>query len=320
MKRYSISIDLGGTNIKAAVIKDGYRILKKISVPTENYGTRDHLITGLSQLSLGLAKEAGVKKKDLAGIGIGAPGLIDSGKGIIHYLVNIRGFKNVPLKRLIEKKTGLPTFLDNDVNVMTLGELYYGAGKGAGNMVCITLGTGVGGGIVIDGKLYRGSSLSAGEIGHVPLNEKGPRCNCGGWGCMEKFVGNKYIKQLTIKKLRAGEKSVITKLTGGCLNKITPEVISAAAEKNDRLAISIWKEIGGHLGVALSGVINFLNPEKIVIGGGVAEAGKFLFDSIRKTVEERAMHIPAACVKIVKAKLGQDAGLIGAAVLVRLGK
>ncbi|MCM8782588.1 MAG: ROK family protein, partial [Candidatus Omnitrophica bacterium] len=240
--------------------------------------------------------------------------------GIIHHLVNIKGFKKVPLKKLIEARTGIPTFLDNDVNVMTLGELYYGAGKGAKNLLCITLGTGVGGGIVIEGQLYRGSSLSAGEIGHMPLNERGPRCNCGGFGCMEKFVGNKYIVAKTIKEIKKGKKSIIKKMVKGHLKRITPELISLAAKKQDKLAKAIWEEIGSHLGVTLAGVINLLDPERIIIGGGVAEAGNILFEAIRKTVRERAMRVPAKGVKIVKAKLGQDAGLIGAAVLVRLSR
>lgn len=320
MKRYAVSIDLGGTNIKLAIVKDCKKIINKISVPTKNYKDKQHLIEGLSQLALKLIKESGFARSQILGIGIGAPGLIDSDRGIIHRLVNIRGLKGVPLRALIQQKTGLQTFLENDVNVMTLGELYYGAGKGAKNMLCITLGTGVGGGIVIGGNLYRGSTLSAGEIGHMPLNESGPRCNCGGRGCMEKFVGNQYIINTTAKKIKEGGKSIIEKMVKGDLKRITPEIVSSAAKKGDSLAIKIWEEVGYHLGVTLAGVINLLNPEKIVIGGGVADAGKFLFDAIRKTVNERAMDVPSAGAKIVKAKLGQDAGLIGAAVLVRLGR
>ncbi|NQU73468.1 MAG: ROK family protein [Candidatus Omnitrophica bacterium] len=320
MRKYVIAIDLGGTNIKIAVVKDGRKIVNKIILPTDLYKNKGALINGLSQLSLEIIKYSKIKKRDILGIGIGTPGLIDSRRGIIHRLVNIKGFKDVPLKRLMEKKTGIQTFLDNDVNIMTLGELHYGAGRGAKNMVCITLGTGVGGGIVIDGRLYRGSCLSAGEIGHMPLNEHGPRCNCGGFGCMEKFVGNKYIIGAAVTKIKKGKKSIIKKMVGGDLRKITPEIISRAAGNRDRLAVSIWEDVGSHLGVTLAGVINLLNPEKIVIGGGVSGAGRLLFETIRKTVKERAMKMPAKYAKIVKAKLGPDAGLIGAAVLVRLGK
>lgn len=320
MKKYIVAVDLGGTNIKAAVIRDGKKIIDKIMVSTKAYKNRDALINGIAQLCRKLIEKNAIKKGEILGIGIGLPGLIDSKRGIVHHLVNIEGFKNVPLKKLIEKKTDIRTFLDNDVNVMTLGELHYGAGQGAKNMLCITLGTGVGGGIIINGSLYRGSSLSAGEIGHMPLNEIGPKCGCGGFGCMEKFVGNKYIVETAAKKIRAGKKTLIKKLVKGNLKRLTPEIISRAAKRNDALAKAIWKEVGAHLGVTLAGVINLINPERIVIGGGVSEAGKFLFESIKRTVKERAMRVPANCAKIVKAKLGQDAGLIGAAVLVRLGK
>lgn len=332
MKKYIIAVDLGGTNIKAAIVsqqsivnsqqsKDQkIKILKKISVATKSYKSKGALIEGLSRLSLELIQSLNIKKGAVAGIGIGAPGLIDSEKGIIRQLVNIKGFREVPLKKLMEKKTGLSVFLDNDVNVMTLGELYHGAGKGARNMLCLTLGTGVGGGVVIDGDLYRGSGLAAGEVGHMPLNETGPACACGGFGCMEKAVGNRYIVSAALKKIRAGRGSVITKLAGGKLDKITPEIIHAAAKKGDAAAISVWRETGAHLGVTLAGVINLLNPDRIVIGGGVAEAGRFLFDAVKKTIRQRAMKIPARQAKVVKARLGKDAGLIGAAVLVRLGK
>ena len=318
MKKYVVGIDLGGTNIKVGIIENGARILNKISAPTGNYKNKKALIDGLAMICLRLVDSSGLNKDDISGIGIGAPGLIDSSRGVIHELVNIKGFKEVPLKRLIEDRTDIPTFLDNDVNVMTLGELYHGAGRGAVNMLCVTLGTGVGGGVVINGKLYRGSSLSAGEIGHMPLNEKGPACGCGGSGCMEKSVGNNYIIRVARESIQAGNKSLITKLVSNNLGKITPEIISAAAKKGDRLAISLWREIGAHLGVTLAGAVNLLNPDMIVIGGGVADAGRVLFDSIRRTVRQRAMKVPARRAKIVKAKLGQDAGLIGAAVLVEL--
>ncbi|MEI8175576.1 MAG: ROK family protein [Candidatus Omnitrophota bacterium] len=319
MKRYTAVIDLGGTNIKAALIRDERHIILRKNYETARYGTRGLLIDGLAGIILGIIREAKISKQDVNGVGIGAPGVIDSRRGIIHDLVNIEGFKDVPLKKLIEKKTGLPVFLDNDVNVMTLGELYHGAGRAAKDMLCITLGTGVGGGIVIDGKLYRGSSLSAGEIGHMPLNEEGHPCNCGGSACLERSIGNKHIIALALRKIHAKKRSLILRLAGGDPRKITPQVIHAAAQAGDKDAIAVWEETGRHLGVTLAGVVNLLNPGIIVIGGGVSQAGRFLFDPLRETIRKRAMRMPANHVKIVRAKLGQDAGLIGAAVLVRLG-
>lgn len=320
MRRYAVVIDLGGTNIKMAVLKLPVEIIANMVLPTRTFKSKDKAIRTLVSAISDMLSQTGIVKKDVLGIGIGAPGLIDSKKGIIHYLVNIKGWKEVPLKAILQREVGLSTYLDNDVNVMTLGEYYHGAGIGAKNIVCLTLGTGVGGGLIIDGRLYRGSSMSAGEIGHIPISENGPFCNCGGLGCLERYVGNAAIVEYIKDEIKSGNKTLVLSLCNGNLNKITPRMITEAARQGDRTAILIWQKVGTYLGIALSGVINLLNPEKIIIGGGVAEAGKYLFVPIRQTIRQRAMRIPGACVKVVRARLRQTAGLIGAGVLVRINK
>ncbi|MCM8795950.1 MAG: ROK family protein, partial [Candidatus Omnitrophica bacterium] len=195
-----------------------------------------------------------------------------------------------------------PIFLDNDVNLMALAEQRLGAAKGFRNVVCLTLGTGVGGGLVINKAIYRGSTFAAGEIGHLPLNEKGPRCSCGGRGCLEAYIGNTRI----IQKARRLFK-----------RRVFPEELSYLAKKKNKKAIRLWNEMGEHLGIALCGVINLLNPDAIVIGGGLAGAGKVLFDKVKKTIFKRAMSVQARYVRVMPAKLGSDAGLIGAAILVK---
>lgn len=298
---YYIGVDLGGTYTKIGLVDKKGKIIAKRTLKTMNY-KRSSLIDKIVDSIDKLLIEKKLKRRNISGIGMGLPGLIDSRRGVVRYLVNIPGWRNVYLKRLLEARLNIKTYIDNDVNLMTLGELYYGAGKNAGNLICITLGTGVGGGIVIDGKLYRGTDLVAGEIGHIPINEKGPRCNCGGIACIESYIGNRYL----IKKLKKKNK------------KFTFELVDKAARMGDRFAIRFWKEVGTKLGIALTGVINFLNPEKIVIGGGIANAGRFLFDPLKETVKKRAMKIQGKSVKIVKAKLGGDAGIIGAAILVKI--
>ena len=317
MKKYVVGVDIGGTNVKVAILDLKGRIYRKKVFSTKEFSKKNELINELTRNIKAAIYENRLKAKDILGIGIGVPGLIDSRQGIIHYLVNIKGFIKVPLKQIIENKLNIPTFLDNDVNVMCLGELHYGNAKGAKNVVCITLGTGVGGGIVIEGKLYRGASLSAGEVGHVTINENGPHCNCGNRGCMESYVGNVAITKDAIRRIKKNKKTLIYKLVGGKLSEVTPKVISRAAGKGDRLAKHILKDTGMRIGVGLSTIINILNPEKIMIGGGVAEAGSILFDAIRKSVNSRAMKVPAKAVKIIKAKLGKDAGIIGAVALVK---
>lgn len=314
--QYLIGVDIGGTNIKLALVDKKARLRGKRTFSTTSFKDKRALIDGIVSQTEKLVSGSGLKKRDIIGVGIGAPGAVDIRTGTVHYLVNIPNWREVPLGNILKKRLGLPVFVDNDVNVMALGEVYFGAGLGAVNMLCITLGTGVGGGLILGGKLYRGSSYAAGEFGHVPINIYGPKCKCGSWACVEAYTGNSYIVKDVISKIKKGQKTLITKLVRGNLSKITPEIISEADRKGDRFAKKVWIDVGEKIGIGLAGVVNLLNVEKIVIGGGVAEAGKILFDSIKKTINERAMKLPAKTVKVVKAKLGYDAGLIGAATLV----
>lgn len=313
--KYYIGIDIGATNIKIGLLDTDFKIFKKKKLSTAEFQNKEAVIEALVKTVFLFQKEAKCKIKAM---GIGAPGLIDPEKGIIHYLVNISGWKDVPLRKILERRLKMPVFVDNDVNVMALAELYRGRAKGKKNVVCLTLGTGVGGGLILEGRLYRGSTFSAGEIGHIPLNENGPGCNCGGKACLERYVGNRYIIEEVLEKLKkAPLPTIIPDLVKDDLSKVNPEILSMAVRKGDLLAKEAWQGVGRHIGNCLAGIVNLLNPEMIIIGGGIAGAGEILFDTIRKTVKERAMPVPAQAVKIVPAKLKEDAGLIGAAVLVK---
>ncbi len=316
--KYVIGVDLGGTNLKVALLDLKGNIREKVSVLTKE--GKQAVLRQIIDTVEGLREKSGVKKSAILGLGMGTPGLVDSTRGIVRGFTNVKGWRNVALKEYIEKNMELPAYIDNDVNLMALGELLCGSGRGMKNMVCLTLGTGVGGGIIIQGELYRGSTMSAGEIGHIPVNVDGLPCGCGSYGCLERYVGNASIVDKAVKAIEGGRRSLIKKLSGGDLTTITPRTISRAARQGDRLAKEIWEETGRYIGIALSGVVNLLNPEMIVIGGGVARAGQILFEPIRRTVKERALRIPAAKVKIVPAKLGEDAGLIGAGMLVKVAR
>ena len=318
-KRYSIGIDLGGTNLRAALINSAWEAQERISLSTS--GIREKVLKQVGEVTLKLIylcrarhgrQEAG---KDILGVGIGSPGNIDVREGIIYDAPNIKGWDDVPLKSYVEEKTSLPTFIDNDANMMALAESRLGAGRGASNIICLTLGTGVGGALIINGKLYHGAALTAGEIGHIPVNMNGPLCNCGGRGCLERYVGNRFIVERAKEQIEGGQKSLITELVEGDLGKVTPELISQAALEGDKLSVEVWNEVGRYIGVALSGLVNLLNPEVIIIGGGVAKADSLVFDPIRQTIKERAMRMPAKMVRVVPAKLGKDAGMIGAGIL-----
>lgn len=301
--KYIIGIDLGATNIKIGLVDSKGRITIRRILSTNSFAGREKILNALIKNIYNILQIKKLKPKDILGIGIGLPGPIDFKKGRVHYLPNISGWKDFPIKKWIAAKTRMPVFVDNDVNLVTLAEHRKGAGVGSDNMICITLGTGVGGGIIIDGHLYRGSSFAAGEVGHMPIVKDGPVCNCGGRGCLERFVGNRYILKMAKSRFKN--------------NKITLEKLAELARKGNSKAIKIWQDVGEFIGVGLTGVVNLLNPKKIVVGGGVSGAGKVLFDAIRKTISSRAMPTQAKTVKVVKAKFAAEAGIIGAAILVK---
>ena len=301
-KNYIITIDLGGTNLKVALLNLKYQIIAKNVLSTRKFKKKESLILAIVESVKGFLKSRNLSNRQILGLGLGLPGPIDVERGLVHFFPNIPGWKEVHLKRILQKKLNLPVFLDNDANLMSLAEYKLGAARGTRNALCITLGTGVGSGIIINGKLYRASSFAAGEIGHLPINEHGPKCNCGGVACLEAYIGNNRIKAQARKIFK---------------REISLEELSNLAQRKNKKAAGIWLDVGRHLGVALVGVVNLLNPDCIVIGGGVSNAGKILFDRVKEIVAKQAMDIQAKHVKIFKAKLGNDAGLIGAAVLVR---
>ena len=299
--KYIIGIDLGGTNLKIALLDHTCRIIHKHTQPTQQYSKKDSLIDAIVDSVEFILKKYNLKRSDVAGAGLGLPGPIDYDRGIVHFFPNIPGWKEVKLTAFLERRLHMPVYIDNDANVMTLAEFTLGAAKGSCNAVCLTLGTGVGGGLILNGRLFRGSTYAAGEIGHMPVNEEGPDCNCGGIACLESYIGNRRISQEV--------RSIFGK-------DIPLEDVSAMAYRGNKKAIALWDKVGGHLGVALVSVVNLLNPDCIVIGGGVANAGSVLFDTVTATILARAMLVQAQAVKVVKAKLGNDAGMIGAGILV----
>jgi glucokinase len=301
-KKFIIAIDLGGTNLKCALLDNSFKIRAKSSFSTKSFDDKYRLIQGITDSVDSFILSQKLKRSVILGVGIGVPGPVDTLKGIVHFLPNIPGWKEVRLKKILEEKTKLPVFIDNDAKLMTLAEHKAGAARNCRNALCLTLGTGVGGGLIINDLLYRGADNAAGEIGHFPVNERGPLCGCGARGCLEAYVGNHKI----IKDAR--------KLFGP---KITLERISALARGNNPKAINFWSRVGERLGWVLSGMVNLLNLDAIVIGGGVSYAGKVLFENVRRTILLRAMRLPARRVKVIKAKLGGDAGIIGAGYLVK---
>jgi glucokinase len=313
MSKYCVGVDLGGTNITIALVDLKGKIKNKVKISTQANKDACYIIKTIIENIKVLVR--GINSSQIIGIGIGAAGQIDHPNGMIQFSPNLH-WRNIPIVKEIKKEFKVPVFIDNDANVACYGEFLFGAGQGAQSIICVTLGTGVGGGIIIDGKIYRGAGGAAGEIGHLTVESRGRKCNCGNHGCMEAYVGAPHMRERCIEKIKAGRKSIITKIVEGSLSKITPKVLLEAAFYKDALALEIWQETGMYLGIGLASLINIFNPEKIIIGGGVANAGKLISDPMKKTIKERALAVSLHEVKIVRAKLGEEAGVIGAAMLV----
>jgi len=302
--RYRVGCDIGGTNVKMGLVDPSGRVVRVLVLPSPSKSHPRAMVASLKRGYEAITQGSGDRDK-VAGLGIGIAGVIDFGKGLVHTSPNLPRWKEVPLQRWAEEILGVRIRVDNDANVVVLGEFMAGAARGARQVVGLTLGTGVGGGVVIDGRLYRGSRGGAGEIGHCTVQADGPRCSCGNRGCLERYVGAKYLvdRYLKIK---------------GKENCITPAVIAERAKKGDGAAGRVLIEAGEWIGVACANLVNLLQPEVIVIGGGVAGAGKILFEAIRKTVRERSFKASRCGVRIVPGKLKEKAGIIGAASLLVL--
>ncbi len=309
-----IGIDVGGTNVKIALVDDG-KIIYSNSVPTYAQMGYEYTVNNIKQAIRDLMKETETTSADIKGIGFDFPGQVDYKTGVVKLAPNIPGWVNVPIAQMIEDEFHIPTRIDNDVRCAALGEMNFGAGKGCQNFVCITVGTGIGSGLVINGQLVRGAANAAGEIGHIKLQMKdGPICGCGDTGCLEAFASGPSIVAMAQDYLKSGKSTKFREMAGD--GEITPYIVAKAAEAGDPVAKRIFTIIGEYVGMGLVSVINLLNPEKVIIGGGVAEAGDLLLEPIRKTINERAMVVARESVEIVPAELGNSAGVIGASMLV----
>ena len=309
-----IGIDVGGTNIKIALVNEQGSIIYSNSIPTRAEMGYEYTINNMKEAITDLLKETKSEAKNIEGLGFGFPGQIDCQKGVVRLAPNIPGWVDVPIAKIMEKEFGIPTRVDNDVRCAALGELNFGAGVGCENLVCITVGTGIGSGLIINGKLVRGASNAAGEIGHIKLDiNGGPLCGCGDRGCLEAFASGPSIVAMAEDYIKGGKSTKYRELANP---EITPYVVSEAAKQGDAVAKRIFTIMGEYIGMGLVSVVNLLNPEKIIIGGGVAAAGDILLDPIKETIIKRSMPISGSAVKVVPAQLGNTAGVIGASLLI----
>ncbi|GAB7388955.1 ROK family transcriptional regulator [Bacillaceae bacterium] len=318
---YVIGGDVGISKIVAAVTDLEARIVAKVTRDLQHFANEE--ASGAQETVMALVKEtihriiaqSGIDKDKFLGIGIGMHGLVDSETGTAVFAPNFP-LRNVPVKRLLEEEFAIPAYLDNDVRAMALGESWYGHGKDVENFLFVNVGMGIGAGIVLNREVYRGVSQSAGEIGHTTVLEDGPRCNCGNYGCLETVAAAPAIAKRTIKEIKRGAVTSLRERVGERLEEITAKMVYEEAVKGDELSIRIIRDTGRFLGIAIANAINLFNPQLVVIGGGVAQAGEMLLEPLIQTAMNRALEVPARAVKILPSKLGEDAGVIGAAVLV----
>ena len=305
MKKYGFGVDIGGTTCKIGLFDMSGMILEKweIKTNTENHGAT--ILDDVAAAVLGKLEEKGIAKYDVQGIGLGVPGPVD-GEGLVHKCVNL-GWGVINVEKELSDKTGLLVKAGNDANVAALGEMWQGGGKGHQNVVMVTLGTGVGGGIIIDGKIIAGSHGAGGEIGHIHMDDEETECcGCGNKGCLEQYASATGIVRMAKKKLQNETRE--TKLTG--FDPLTAKDIFDVAKENDEVALELVDKLCTMLGTAMANVAGVVDPEIFVIGGGVSKAGDILINGIQKKYEEKAFH---ACreTKIALATLGNDAGMYG---------
>lgn len=308
-----LGIDLGGTKILTAVIGPGGTMLSRDhSITPAAHGVQA-VIDAVVESARRALEDAGVAAADLATVGIGAPGLSNPDTGVLYTSPNLPGWKNVPLRDIVARELGAPAYLINDGSAAAIGELHYGAARGAKDFIYITVSTGIGGGIVINRDIYAGSIGTAGELGHMVIDDNGPLCNCGNTGCWEMLASGTALAAEARRIIEKGSDSAILQYARGDVNKVNAEHIEAAARAGDELASRLIARTAYYLGVGFSNLINIFNPEVIVIGGGLSNIGDLLLAPAYEEAGRRAFRQPYASTRFSRAELGRNSGVIGAA-------
>ncbi len=309
-KEIFLGIDMGGTHIKIAIVDSKGLIIDETMIDTDISERPINVIKNIVSKASEMPSYSKAKS-----IGVGIAGDIDCDKGIVRFSPNLPKWKKFPLKETLEKLTKKKTFVDNDANTAAIGAFWLDTKGKSSSLICVTLGTGVGGGLIFWKKLYHGISCTAGEIGHITINPDGIKCKCGNNGCIETYMGANYISAFAKEYLKKHSSKTIDTLVQGNHSKITPKIISEAAAKGDKTAIDIWKDRGIKLGIFLAGLINFANPETIVLCGGVSQAGKYLIAPAKKEIEKRAFKTASKSCKIIVSHYTHKLGVVGAAML-----
>jgi glucokinase len=315
--RHAVGIDFGGTFIKMALVSERGEVKARAKIPTSEAASQE---AWLNAVAAGLDQLRGKKSggsDELAGIGVGVPGFVDFERGFIYDLANVPGWTGVHLAPMLEERFKLHVRVDNDVNAMAVGECTFGAGRTYQHAVFVTLGTGVGGGLLINNRLYRGAYSMAGEIGHMSIRMDGIKSPQGRGG-LEQYVGNRRVVERAVQMIQQGRKSTVADLVQGDLSAVTMEIISRAAKQGDELALEIFDFMTDCIAAAFASVAYLIQPQAFIVGGGVAQSGDILFEPLRRHLTERLSPVFAERVEVKPALLGNDAGVIGAAANVMM--
>lgn len=306
---YVIGIDLGGTKISGAVADFDGNIVSQYTIPTKAEEGEEAVLQRIILVIEKVIEESKVAKDKIVTIGIGSPGPLDAKEGKIITTPNLP-FRNFNLVKPLKDKFNIPVYLDNDANVAAMGEYIFGAGKGTSNMIFVTVSTGIGGGAILNGKIYRGNTSNALEIGHMTLEKDGPRCNCGNYGCAEALASGTAIGRLAKEEITKGVKTSLT-----TYENVTSYEVFKEAEKGDAVAKAVLDKALNYLGICIANIIASFDPEMVIIGGGVSKGGDIVFKKVQEVVNKRCFKSMAESTKIVPAGLGTNAGLMGAVAL-----
>ena len=313
-----VGVDLGGTKILAGLFTAQFKLIAKLKLSTKGDRGPEAVLARVARCVRDTVDEADCDLKQVAALGLGAPGAVDSDEGRVLFAPNLAGWKDIPVKKILEKELGLPVFAENDCNVATLGVHQIEHDGRPRHLVGLFLGTGIGGGLILDGKLHTGFNRTAGEVGHMVLDVDGPKCGCGNRGCFEALASRTAIFRRVQQAVKDGEKTVLAEMLGGDLAEMRSGDLRKAIRRGDKLVDKIVEDAAEYTGIAVGNLINLLNPQFVVLGGGVIEAlGDEMMAIIIETARDYAMPGTDKGVEIVASKLGDDAGIHGAAVLAR---
>ena len=316
MQSIALAIDLGGTNIKAGLVDCNGNLLGDCLVNTGADLRAEVVADRIAQVIFDLSQKAKERNFRPLGVGIGVPGAVYEDRATVSQAPNFPQWRDAPIKSLMEQRIDLPVLLDNDANLAALGESWTGAGRDAKSMILFTLGTGIGGGIILDGKIWRGAWGMAGEIGHITIEPDGPACGCGNAGCLEALAAKNAVIKNAALLVTQGKAPILKELVKGDIDAVVPEIIFQAAKSGCQASQGVFEKMGKDIGIACASLLNVLCVEKFVLGGGMCGAYEFFIESLKSEIQRRAYRIPAERVRVEKARLGNTAGLLGAGKMI----